>query len=333
MKLLRKLFFLLTSTSLLLNSCVSTTADTEPPEIYDDMTTDEAVDAAAAHGTVTLKKVKNLIEKQKRQADVKKYLDKKLLGSLSAYEDFQLMNLMNLYHAYHGDNAVKLFSHLISYEKVFIKTLAWNLAADFPSKQMAAAIDSEFSRKLASGSEGDLYLAPMALAVQINRLESSYTVVRAGLFAKGDVDFARAMLNLNPKRASQDFITYLAKSNGEELRQLNQKSVNMHTCVVILKHLSAFPASINDQNFSVLFFYAVSRNRSLAELAQTVLQKHMAEDRETVALMLSRMPRWTQIAFVDDIRRQSSPYKATFLAELKQLTPHKTVVEEIRDGH
>ena len=313
-------------------SCVTSGRDSEPPEIYDDMTTDEAVDAAVIHGKITLQKVKKLIEKQNRQEDVKKYLDKKLFSSLSGYEDFEMMNLMNLYHSYHGANAVKLFSILAGSDRSFLRVLAWNLAADFPSPQMAAAIDSEFTRKLTSGDEEDLYLSQMALAVQINRLDSAYTIVRAGLFDKGEVEFARAMLNLKPTEASQDFITYLAKANGEELRQLNQTSVNMHTCVIILKHLAAFPTSINDRNFSVLFLYAVSRNRSLAELAQVVLQKHIAEDREAIALMLSRMPQWTQIAFVDDIRRNSSPYKSSFLADLKSLTPHKIVAEEIREG-
>lgn len=315
-----------------LSACVSAGRDSEPPEIYDDMTTDEAVDAAVIHGKLTLRKVKNLIDKQKRQGDVKKYLDKKLFSSLSGYEDYEVMNLMNLYHTYHGANAVKLFPVLVQSDRSFLRVLSWNLAADFPSKQMASAIDTEFSRKLTAGEEEDLYLSQMALAVQINRLDSAYTLVRAGLFDKGDVEFARAMLNLKPKLASRDFITYLAKANAEELRQLNQSSVNIHTCIVILKHLAAFPTSVNDRNFSILFLYAVSRNRSLAELAQVVLQKHIAQDRESIALMLSRMPQWTQIAFVDDIRRNSSPYKSSFLADLSSFTPHKVVAEEIRNG-
>ena len=78
----------------------------------------------------------------------------------------------------------------------------------------------------------------MANAVAANQLTDAYTLIREGLMQQGGEEFVNAMIALNPKRASWDFLDYLAQASAEELRQLTLSSVDLFSCVAILKHLS-----------------------------------------------------------------------------------------------
>jgi hypothetical protein len=194
-------------------------------------------------------------------------------------------------------------------------------------------MDEEFTTRMKEGEEEVLYVPSMALAVQANRMDSAYTLLREGLFRTGEETFARAMATLKPRQASDDFLDYLSKASVEELRQLNQKEVNVYSCLVALQHLTQVPASINHPHFNHLFLYAVSRNQGLADLAHVVLERAVGNHTEYLAVLLSQMDDWIQVAYVESARRRMSPSVQAFILALKEATPHPSVVEEIISVH
>jgi len=168
-----------------------------------------------------------------------------------------------------------------------------------------------------------------ARAIMANKLTKSYTVVRQGLLMKGHEAFAEAMISLNPKAASSDFLDYLALAPPEELRQLTLSSVNLYTCMVILQHLAKVQAPISHPRIENLFFYSVSRANGLAELAQSAIERYLPRNKEHLAYNLTKLPVWVQIAYLENARRRMNPKVGILLAELKKVSSQRDVIEEI----
>lgn len=313
-------------------SCVTLdeNAAKEPPAITADMPMIDAFNAAIEFGGRTLHDAKKVFEQRKEWAEVNRKITSLLPSAMASYSNSQLINLLHLYQASTNKASIEIFNTLITSNRPMARILGWNLAANFPSAEMKSAIDEEFTRRMLAGEEEVLYEPAMALAVQANQLTSSYTVVREGFFHAGDETFARAMIALDPRQASDDFLDYLAKASVEELRQLNQKEVNVYSCLLALRHMTVVPASINHPHFSHLFLYAVSRNQGLADLAHIVLERSVGSHTQYLAILLSQLPDWIQVAYVESARQRMSPTVQTFIAALKEATPHTTVVEEIQ---
>jgi hypothetical protein len=169
----------------------------------------------------------------------------------------------------------------------------------------------------------------MALAVQANQIRSVYTLLRQGLLMQGSEEYAKAMIDLAPEKASNDFMAYLAQATIEDLRQLNQQSVNLYACVTIFRFYLTHTLPVNHPGFSHLYLYAVSRNQMLAEMAQAVLEKQLGGSREQLVYALARMPVWIQVAYIEGTRMNPNPNVSLFLDDLKKLSAHKEVIEEI----
>lgn len=174
-------------------------------------------------------------------------------------------------------------------------------------------------------------LPQMAQAAQANKLTSIYTLLRRGLMMKGDSEFAKAMITFDPKKATNDFMDYLSLATVEDLRQLNQSTINLHTCLVIFRHFLNYPVSTSHPKYSHLFIYSVSRNQVLKEMANLVLERQLPQYREQMAFTLARLPVWIQVAYVEGIRENLNTNVNLFLAKLKTVTAHKEVLEEIDD--
>jgi hypothetical protein len=305
-----------------------------PPEITADMDFDDAIDAAVKFGGETLAKVKKLIAQQKMGAKATAMMTERLSSTEVAEKmpESQLMNMMHLLQSSGRRPSIELFRSLVRRERQAARDLGWNIAANYPSPEIAAAMDLEFTRAVASGTEETLLLPQMALAVQTNRLTSAYTLVRLGLMIKGNDEFAKAMISLAPRRSVDDFFPYLAKATIEELRQLNQSTVNVYTCMVILQHMNSVSPTTSHPQFSQLFLYAVSRNPGLSELASGAIDRVLPGFRTEVVQLLAQQPAWVQVAYVEGTKRRRSPHAPSFLAELKLSTSHNEVSEEINEG-
>ncbi|NRA44716.1 MAG: hypothetical protein HRU09_07155 [Oligoflexales bacterium] len=317
----------------LLTGCVSLNQskqdDLEPPELTSEMSLSEIVEAGLDFGDKTLQKSKKLIEKRNQRVAAGAYLHKVIIESQLKMPATKLINAMNLYQFTAYEKAPQLFYILSQSDRNLSQQLAWHLAASMPSTAMGQQVERTLSQAIANNEIQQMYLPKMASAVANNNLIQSYTVVRQGLFDSNHVDFARAMITLDPRQASHDFLDYLAKAPVSELRQLSVKSVDVFACMEIFKHLLSFPVDAAHPRFDHLFLYSISRNNALSDMARKVLVSFFPSQNNHLALMLARMPNWVQVAFVEGARRQLNPQISLFLRELKKTTSQREVLEEI----
>lgn len=302
-----------------------------PPEITADLPLTEALDAGISYGEVTLGKVKSLIKKRHEENAAGALLFKRIAKEEARMPATELINAIHLFQLYGAGRGPELFDALSQSERSISQQMAWHLAAALPSAKMASRVEQKLSTAIAQNEINQLYLPKMAEAVAANRLKHSYTVVRQGLFESNQVAFARAMISLESEKASDDFLNYLARAPVEELRQLNLVSIDVFAATEILQHLATHPANIAHPRFENLFFFAISRNPALAEMARIVLDNYLPAHNSHLAFMLARLPNWIQIAFVEGSGRQLSPKLTLFLQELKKSTSQKEVIEEIED--
>ena len=303
-----------------------------PPKIYANMPIDKALQAGINFGGDTLTEVKRLIWRRKDEAKAAPLLKKALQSYMLDYKHNQLINAGSLYGAVVDHAAVDLFQSLIASSRPLARQLGWQLAAVKPAPELARAIDHELSRALAESDMDSVLIPQVANAVRANHMTGSYTLMRQGLMTKGDEEFVLAMIELDPERASNDFLAYLALAPAEELRQLTLASVNTASCVAILRHMRQVPPTIAKAGFDHLFLFAVSRNTALAELAEAVLETYVPSHTDILAQLLARHPAWVQMAYLDNVERHMDPKVGLLLNELKKTTAEQDVVQEIEEA-
>lgn len=302
-----------------------------PPEIYANMPLNKALEAGIDYGGDTLTAVKKLIKRRQEGAKSAQLLEEALVKGALNYEQHQLMNAGHLYASSPRPISVKVFQALLDSGRGVARQVGWQLAAMKPSKDLARAVDAELTRAVAESDEDSVLVPQMANAARANNLKSTYTLMLQGLLRKGDEEYALAMIGMNAKKASDDFLQYLALANAEELRQLTMSTVNLYTCIAILKHQQSTPPSIGNLYFPHLYVYAVSRNTALAELAQKVLETQLPHNTELMAQALASQPVWVQIAYLGNARRNMNPKIGLLLGELKKTTAEQDVVQEIEE--
>jgi hypothetical protein len=332
----KRIFVLLGGMSILSTvSCVSlddgSSEKEAPPEIYANMPLESALEAAIDHGGVTLEKVKKLINRQNSWEKAVSLLEPAISRGILKYNPHQLINASNIYNSSPQGVSAQLYRKLASSGRPLAKQLAWQMAASHPSQPMAEAINDILTEALEAGEMESVMTTQMATAVKNNNLTSAYTFVRQGLMSQGHEEFAKAMIALDPKRSSSDFLNYLALAPVEELRQLTLSSVDMYSCLIILRHFKANPPPVSHIYFKNIFYYSVSRNNALAELAKSILNEYLPQHADHLALTLSRLDTWIQTAFLESSRRNLSTKLGILLSELKKVTPNRAISEEI-DG-
>ena len=324
-------------TTVALSACVTTKTEkaevtkAEPaPEITADMSLETALEAGINYGGHTLDSVKKLIKARGESARAAKLIEN-TLDQQTDLQPHQMMNAAHLFITNSDRLEPEFFQKLVRSTRVPARMLGWQLAAGKPSKEIAATIEAELTRAIDSGTEENMLVPQMANAVRANQLKSSYTVVRQGLMSNGAEEFVLAMAALEPDRASNDFLKYLAMVPPEELRQLTLSSVNLYSCIAILKHMRRHQPDTAAASFENLYFYSVSRNTGLAELAQEVLESYLPQNSEILAQMLAKHPVWVQMAYLESSRRRMNPKIGLLLGELRQATPEKDVAREISE--
>jgi hypothetical protein len=315
---------------LLTVSCVSFNSkkEKELPKITDTMPLKDAIVNAVEFGGPTLSQVNKLIKKRKEWSKAEEYLYKILLTDNDITAS-SLINAMELFRASQSSRAPIIFKKFVNDSTLIKRQLAWQLAADAPSQAMGREVENHLTEAVAENELNLVYIPAMADAVAANRLVDSYTIVREGLYFSGDIAFARAMITLNPGQASIDFLEYLAKAPVEELRQMSLKSVDVYTCTLILEHFRAYQPPVSNPRIETLFFYSISRNNALAEMARDVFEKYLPKHSEAFALTLSRLPSWMQLAFVERSSKRLTPVISLFLDDLRKVSADKDVVDEI----
>lgn len=224
---------------------------------------------------------------------------------------------------------LNLIKFLTQQENETARRAGFRLASDYPSPKVRQFIGSYISLALIQNIEDKLYLDEVADAILANRANDLYTFLRQGLLSTGGRPFAEAMAKMDPRRASDGFLSYLGMATLDDLRQLNQKTITLDTAIYILGHLSRYLPDHDNDLVSRLYYYAVSRNTALRELAIPVLEKLMIVDDIAMAERLARLPLEVQVAFVEHQRANSNPVIGVFFSKLKTVTPHKEVIQDI----
>jgi hypothetical protein len=312
-------------------SCVSLPKDgvEQPPEITSELSVDECVQAGMRFGGVTLETVKKRFHKNKEWPAVHKLTAKLLRSPDSKMVNREFLQLVNMYQSSLKNLDEGVFLALIRSESDIQKQAGWQLAANFPEPKVAQWVDRELSIMLESGTEEKNLFPQLAHAVQANRVKAAYSMMRMALLKSGVDDFAKAMAALDPIRASNDFFDYLALANPEDLRQMTQTTVNVFTCMFIMKHYLAYPADINHPKSEMIFYYSISRNNGLADIAKDVVQYGLNGSVAHIAQILARMPSWVQVAFVEGVRTSQDQKLKLVLAELQLATSEQDVADEI----
>jgi hypothetical protein len=329
-------FFVVVMISLPLSGCQTIgdkgQAVKDPPAIGKRMDLDDALDAAIEFGGDTLTQVKQLISDRKEWSAAQKYVGKRIESDAETLSNSELINALHLYQVCPDEPKLAIFKMLLQSERPIARVLAWNLAASRPSRNIAQAVDDELTIRISNSTEDEVLIPQMANAIQANQVKTAYSLVRQGLMKSGEEAFAKAMIALHPKQASNDFLDYLGTASIEDLRQLNQNTVNLYTCMVVMRHMLAFPPSMNHPNFQQLFLYSVSRNKSLSDLANMALESYLPQYRKSLAFILSQLPEFIQVAYVENARAAMTPTVSRLLSELKEISSHDDVVEEIREA-
>lgn len=322
------------SFSLIASTACQTTGagEEEKPQITREMPLDEAYAHAVRFGDDVLRQVRDLARERQEVPALKQLSENDLLQNHENADAAYLLNAAHLYRISSPQLSQKLLKTLLNSRNKTSRVIAWRLAAVKPSGEVAQTLENFLTTVLGEGHEESVLIPEMAIAVQENNLKSAYTFLVRGLMVEGSPEFANAMLVLDPSRASGPFLDYLRKADLDDLRQMNQNSVNVYTCTVIFRYLQDNPLPINHPGASQLFTFAISRNRGLADMANAVLEKHMPEHRAAFAMMLARMPVQVQLAFVENSQRELTSNLRLFLGDLKEVAQQKEVLEELNSG-
>lgn len=308
--------------------CVSFSESSKIPKLDESMSIKDLLEAGVVYGEPLYKEASQLVVKKQAVEQAHAITSEMILSG--KYEGQQLWRLINYFQATSGKFiSPKVFDRLVRSKDAFTRQLGWMLAANRPSDLIAVTIDRYLTRAVLDGEEKKVLVPEMALAVKANRLVGSYSLLKRGLMETGGAEFVDAMIQLNPVKSMYDFMDYLALATVEDLRQMNQKVVDMQTCVAILKIYLEKGIPIEHPKFEHMFLYAVSRNAALKDLASSALEKYMSQNRDQLAYTLARLPVWIQLAFIEGTRDRMNAVLGLFLSELRGVTAHKEVVDEI----
>lgn len=304
-------------------------APTEKPQITRDMSLEDAYRKAVSYGAESLQELRELAKDRSQTAELHKIAEVDLLKEYDNLPTPVLLNVAHVYRVSGNTMNPEVLNRLARSKQEAVRRIGWRLASTRPSADVGRMIESLLSESLTKGRETDMLVPEMAMAIQENGIKSAYSFLVLGLMQQGAPEYANAMLALDANRASGPFIDYLNKADLDDLRQLNQKTVNLLTCTVIFRFFSENPLPLNHPGVPIIFQYAVSRNRALSEMAFAILDRHIPENRLALAVLLSRQPVPVQIAFIESSQRETTANLRLFLDDMKEVAQQKEVIEEL----
>ncbi|MCX6129672.1 MAG: hypothetical protein NTX25_11500 [Proteobacteria bacterium] len=308
---------------------INSGSNSELPKITRDMKLDEAYRYAVEYGADILTQTRDLARDRQQLPELSKLAEQDLLQKADSLPAGALLNIAHLYRVSSATLSPQVLLTMTSAKSLASRQIAWRLAASKPSPDIARTIETILSQALEKGHESDILLTEMAGAIQENSIKSAYSFLILGLMQQGAPEFANAMLALDPSKAASPFVDYLNRADLDDLRQLNQKSVNLLTCTVIFRFFSDNSLPLNHPGIGQIFQFAVSRNRALAEMAFAVLEKSLPENRLALAALLARQPVQVQVAFIENSQRDLTSNLRLFLTDMKDVVQSKEVMEEL----
>ena len=299
------------------------------PQNYEGLPVSRLVEVSQEHGIKVLRRVYYQLRDNNKLKEAGRYILSAVRERRDNYDTVELVNIVHLYQLTADPEAETMFRLLTAEKSPVLVELGWQVATVMPSAGMGKAIAEVMTSALTQGRDRSLFIPQAASAVIENKVAGVYTVLRQGLHHTHNEVFAKAMAAINPQQAASDFIIYLALASVEELRQQTLTTVNIYACVLMLHHLKRYPVSPHQRRFDILFWYAISRNPALSNLAVQVLEGYYRDRVAHVAQLLARLPYWAQFAYVERLGRQLTPLSRKFLVILKQKTSGVDVIDEI----
>ena len=318
--------------SVLLVSCATLWRSEDGlPQSYEGLSVAELVDLVRQHGGKALRPVYRQLQRDKALAAAGQHIATAVPSALRGGDIVALVAMLHLYQLTADPDAPRIFTLLTvpAQRQAVLVQVGWQIATLMPSPRMATAITRALEQALRQGREQALLFPQVAAAIAANRVAEGYTFVRQGLQRTHSESFARALLKLNPQRASEDFLFYLADIPLNALRQKQPTASNIPLRLMMLQHLRVYPVAMQHRKLDTLFSYVVSRNPALSEAAQQVLAVYYDKHGEQLAQSLARLPYWVQFACVEKLARQLNPSSRRFLVILRQKTSGVDVVDEI----
>ncbi len=316
---------------ILLTGCqtLNSEAPVEKPQITKDSKLEEAYSQAVSYGAETLQELRDLARDRNQLVELHKLAENDLLKNSDRLPTPVLLNVAHVFRITSPSMNPQVLSVMARSKQESVRRIGWRLASMRPSSELARTIESLLTEALNKGQEDSMLVPEMATAIQENSIKSAYSFVVLGLMQQGNPEYANAMLALDAGKAPGPFIDYLNKADMDDLRQLNQKSINLLTCTVIFRFFSENQLPLNHPGVPIVFQFAVSRNRALSEMAFAVLEKHIPDNRLALAVLLSRQPVPVQVAFIESSQRESTANLRLFLADMKEVAQQKEVIEEL----
>ena len=313
------------------SNCVSPNNEAKnTPPISMETSIDEMIALSISYGEAYIPKTRKFLLRRNQVQKADEILSRLIIKNYETWGTKELLNASQLYSQIGSKNATKVFEQLIFSERKIVQKVAWTVASSFPSKKMGEVVDQHLTDAIAYDDMDKLFLPEMANAISRNELVMSYSLVREGLFKTNDIAFAKALIHLDSKRSSYDFMNYLAKAEIEELRQLHITSVDMFVCVEIMKHFLNYELNVAHPNIKHLFYYAISRNQGLSDMALRVLDKYIPQNTALLATTLSQTQTWVQLAYIEKTRTRLTPIKKLLLSELQDVSSHYEIIDEVK---
>lgn len=275
-------------------------------------------------------KAKEWISKNKNWKETQSILYQYLATHHPRLPKNLLRNSAHLYTYIQHPASIRLMYDMVNSSQEESKKAGWTIAAELPTKEVREFIERQVSHLIINERDAELKIPELAKAIAANDVKSSYSILKSGLMETGDIEFAKAMVYMKKKGSSREFLEYLIQASPEELRQLSIKKVNPLTATYILKHMKSFPPSISSTMFSYLFYYSVSRYPAFSELTFEIFDRYASDsDQVYISALLARMPKWVQIAFVENTRRNMNITRKRILIGLKNSSALPDVIDEI----
>ncbi len=284
---------------------------------------EERLEGAVARGNAQeLKRVAKSLMKRKESGSASALLLVDWIDPRSAVGDERRRNATLLYLMLPEAKPQRLFETLIRSRDLASRRLAWQVATNFPSGHMAEAVSLEMSRRASRGKGQNVGLSPeAALAAKANHLKEAYPLLRTSLMAEGHVAYAKAMIALGAEAASDDLLAYLALATPGEIMAGELKKVHHTTAELALAQFDKAPPSLHHPNFKHLFYYAVSKDESLAKQATQLLTGYVSQKEEHFAFLLAQMPLPVQEDFLVKLQRGNPSLHKSFVELLTTLSP------------
>ena len=311
------------------NACMTIGDATSTKEFKKGMPMSEIVAVAVSGGSEKLVEAQALIKTEKRVPELRAYINPYIRDNLKTLPASSLASAAQLYQIANKQYDTDVLRALIRHKNEEVSRKGWLMTAIVPSAKMQKFIRSEVDVFIVNNAEKSLLIPEFADSVRINRLDDFESLLTMGLLEKGHDAFAKALVELHPLTSAEHFLDYLSQADIEDLRQINQKSIDMYTSLVILRYFVTAPVPPSHPGIGHLYLYAVSRNPALSEMAQVVLDRQFPNAEQEFIFALAQQPVQVQVSMIEQIRQQPTSNFKRLLSGLKDVTRFDQVIEEI----